>query len=644
MGVESARVVERRGWACFALFILTIVAIFARFAFLEGTYGAAFREDAAHPLCYQTVTHVPRGRICTADGVILAEEVTLQALAIRFRYVESPGPRPKDMKLVNTGGARFREELSDMHRRLAELCGVTLDDWYDKMSQIQARVTRIAESVNRRRATDRDASAPGRIVVAEELAAHPVFLGISREAVEKITAEPDRFPGVEICGVRVRAYPHGPLAAHVVGHLGAIGQDELDEDDTLSPETRTGKLGIERRYERALRGRPGIILRTTDHKGRLICEETARPPVPGCNIRLTLHSGLQRAAETLLDDAVARRDAMYGARGGGAIVVLDIETGAILTAASAPRFNPNVFERGDSAAIRNLTASPDAPLFDRCTRMQLPPGSVFKIVAAAALLEEGVVEADTRFDCRGYLDDPGVLRCDVFTRHGVGHGTLDLHGALAQSCNVYFFHYAEALGGAALADWAGRFGLGRCTGVDLPGEASGDIGDLETLASLRLAAIGQGFVTATPLQIARMTAAIANGGRLVMPHIVDPGSLDKEAAGKLIPRAIEGLHSQTLDTLHDAMRMVVSDPKGTAYAVFHDAEVPLCAKTGTAETADGSSPRVACCLLSGGFATICDRCRARTRRERCRGGRPGGGAAGSGDGGGTFRDHSNFHE
>ena len=565
---------KRRVCFCLTGFLFVLGVIYARFVFLEWTSGAAFRQNASSPRRRHRLVHASRGRILSSDGEVLAEERLVPIVAVQFRCL---GTSP----------------LGDTHRRLAGLLGVPSTEWNDRIGRIRARVKRIADSVNRRRRERIPTAAPSRIVVAEERMAHDVYAGASKEAVEQIAAHPERFRGVEIRYRPTRTYPQATLAAHVVGHLGEARKDELKADAALRQGDRLGREGVERRYEAVLRGHDGLVERTTDHKGRPLSEATQRPAVPGRDVRLTLDSDLQRTAEQLLDKALAQRDADQSsgerASGGGAIVVLDPATGAILASASAPRFDPNLFETGTAAAFGDLADSPDAPLFDRVARMQLPPGSVFKLVTAAALLEEGLVEANTPFECRGYLKDPGALRCAIFLEHGVGHGTINLRDALAQSCNVYFFHHVASLGEKSLAWWAGRFGLGQPTGVDLPAEASGSVANLKSLASLRLASVGQGPITATPLQIARMTAAIAGGGRLVTPHVVAPNPRDKEAAARLVPKPIFGLNSNTIGVLQDAMRMAVADPHGTAYAVLHDAAIPVSAKTGTAETPDGSS-------------------------------------------------------
>jgi penicillin-binding protein 2 len=340
--------------------------------------------------------------------------------------------------------------------------------------------------------------------------------------------------------------------------------------------------------------------------------ERAVEPGIGRDLVLTLDPRLQATAESLLDDAVARR----GLAGptvepaGGAIVVLDVRSGAILAAASAPRFDPNAFAGSDGARVAALLSDPGHPLFDRATRMAIPPGSVFKVVSAAALVEAAAIDPQERFFCQGYLHVPERQRCAIYRRHGVGHDEVTLGDALAQSCNVYFFHHAGRLGPSALVDWASRFGFGQVTGVDLPGEAAGTLpapaddaspsARAKGFAEAQMLAIGQGPLEVTPLQVARMMAAVANGGLLVTPHVVsglgltEQGEPTAEASAESAeppirvppPRPIPGLHPATLAAIREGLERVVSDPRGTAHATVFLDSIEIAGKTGTAETGE----------------------------------------------------------
>jgi penicillin-binding protein 2 len=227
--------------------------------------------------------------------------------------------------------------------------------------------------------------------------------------------------------------------------------------------------------------------------------------------------------------------------------------------------------------------------------MALPPGSVFKSLTATALLESGLVPDGHSIACRGFLDRPSHHRCYVFSRFGVGHGKTNLGDALCRSCNVFFFDAARRLarsgptGHNNLHLWAERFGFGHPTGIDLPGESSGDLPAPPTrplISETMQLAIGQGPVTATPLQIVRMMAAIANGGSLVTPHVVSGHGPDAAAlATRADPRAtrIANLSPRTLAIVQNGLRRVVEDPLGTGYKRIRLPEMAIAGKTGTAE-------------------------------------------------------------
>jgi penicillin-binding protein 2 len=290
---------------------------------------------------------------------------------------------------------------------------------------------------------------------------------------------------------------------------------------------------------------------------------------------------------------------------GGAIVAIDVRTGAILAAASAPRFDLKLFSGGGAEEWEKTTTDPRKPLFHRAAEMALPPGSVFKVASAVAFLESGRLDPEHVFHCQGFLDTPERYRCFTFRNFGVGHGDVTLVDALARSCNVYFFDTARRIGPAPLHDWATRFGFGQKTGVDLPVESAGNLPGLpasrQSKAKLRASgetlqlAIGQARLTATPLQIARFIAAIANGGRLVTPRLADAAGLatvnsadavDNSSSMSDAPQ-IAGLSSRSLEWVRMGLRQVVAHPQGTGYKTVRLQGISIAGKTGTAEPGQG---------------------------------------------------------
>jgi penicillin-binding protein 2 len=284
-------------------------------------------------------------------------------------------------------------------------------------------------------------------------------------------------------------------------------------------------------------------------------------------------------------------------------VAVDVATGDLLAAACAPRFDLNLFNEFDSQRWQSLVADPRRPFYPRVTALTAPPGSVFKVLTAVAALEEEVIQPDSEFHCRGYLNRPDQLRCMIFRQHGQSHGDVNVSDALCESCNVFFFEAARKLGDEPLRRWSERFGFGAPTGADIPGEASGrlprgPVGGRRTRdpGSTMQLAIGQSSLLVSPLQVARMMAAIANGGSLVAPRFAHapppstPGPAIQlssfESVEPLSTSKKLELSARTIAVIRESLERVVEDPQGTGRAAAV-AGVRVAGKTGTAETGGG---------------------------------------------------------
>ncbi len=371
-----------------------------------------------------------------------------------------------------------------------------------------------------------------------------------------------------------RAYPEGSLAAHLLGYMQTVQEEDLQtlRGRNYVPGDFIGTTGIERVYEDSLRGEDGVRYVEVDARQRILRDFPGReqPAAPGRDLRLTIDSVVQRAAEEALPDTLA-----------GSVVALDAETGAVLALASRPTFDPNVFVSFQENRERaRLLRSESKPLFNRAVRGEYPPGSTLKLVAALAALEEGITDTLSTFAaCAGSLQvGDHVFRC--FKRDG--HGELNLPEAVAASCNIYFLHLAQLLGMEAWVEYGAKFGLGRPTGVNLaPEEAHGLLptrklyADTEgwSLGHLMNLVIGQGRMLATPIQMARYAAALGNGGFLVTPHLcgTPPERL-----------AIEGISPQALQIVKECMHRVVYGENGTGRLVQIEG-IEVGGKSGTAQ-------------------------------------------------------------
>jgi len=385
-------------------------------------------------------------------------------------------------------------------------------------------------------------------------------------------------PGVSLRITPRRNYPHGSSLAHVLGYVGEVSSKELAAGGGYRMGDLIGKAGLERRWEKYLRGIDGGQQVEVDSVGRKLRVLREVPEVPGNTLTLSFDLDLQIAAEDAFRDKQ------------GAAVVLDPRNGEILALVSSPSYDPNLFSRGiRPAEWAALTQDPLRPLNDRAVRGQYPPGSTFKVIVAAAALEEGVVNPFTRIHCGGGVQFGNhYFRC---WKKG-GHGSMNLHDALVNSCDTYFYQVGQRLGIDAIADWSHKFGLGVPTGVDLDHEKGGSIPSTiwkrkrfkepwyagETLSN----AIGQGYVTATPLQMAQAIGAIATGKRY-RPHFVrqiesPDGEVIQNYEGDLVSEM--PLKKSTLEQLRHALRDTVARGTGSKAKM---ATIEVGGKTGTSQ-------------------------------------------------------------
>ncbi|MDX1483914.1 MAG: penicillin-binding protein 2 [Alphaproteobacteria bacterium] len=401
--------------------------------------------------------------------------------------------------------------------------------------------------------------------------------------VAKIEVNTPDLPGVLIEVGQTRLYPFGAAAAHVVGYVGAVSERELTGDPLLElPSARIGKNGIEKVFDKRLRGRGGRAEVEVNATGRVIRELSRKEGRPGDRIRLTLDMGLQEFAHERIGEESA------------AVTVMDVNNGEVLALASAPAFDPNAFNMGVSRDYwRELTGNDRAPLTNKTIAGQYAPGSTFKMMVALAALEAGLVGPDHRVFCRGWTQ-LGNARFHCWKKHG--HGWLDMVGGLQQSCDVYFYDLARRVGVNRIAAMAEKFGLGAPVGLGLPGEKPGLVPTREWKLAVMgekwqggetlVAGIGQGFVLATPLQLAVMTARIANGGSLVKPRLIAAPAAVPGPDGPAPPAPPPGLgvSSDALDVVRRGMYAVSNTPRGTAWrARIREEKWRIAGKTGTSQ-------------------------------------------------------------
>ncbi len=405
---------------------------------------------------------------------------------------------------------------------------------------------------------------------------------VTMEEVARVEAARIDFPSLQVDVVISREYIYNETAGHVIGYLGRLTLEQLNDPDyrDVPVKAYTGQLGTEKVFDKILRGEAGKRIIEVDATGRVIRDVGKQSPVNGRDIILTLDMKIQEEAENSLKNKA------------GSVVVLDVNSGEILAMASSPSFDPNLFSRGiNYKEWQALVSHRDKPFLNRSIQSQYPPGSTFKIVSALAALEIGIITDKSRFECKGSINFGREFRCWKLK----GHGSVDLYRAIVESCDVYFYELAKRMRIDTIARYAMNYGLGSQTGIELEGERSGIVPSTdwkiktkkqrwykgETLNTV----IGQGYLSATPLQMARLMAAVVNGGKLYKSHILkNPGYSPEDY------ETIE-IRPENIRLIKEALLGVVSDKDGTGWMARSDI-VKIGGKTGTTQVVGRSDESI----------------------------------------------------
>src|SRR3954452_6966098 len=532
---------------CLAVALFGI--LFFRLWNLQVLSGDKYLAEAKNNRTRSFKVIAPRGEILGRDGKVLVD--SRSALALQ----------------LNT--AKLPEDPAEEEAALARIGGLVHMD---------------PKQVRRKIAEEEEVAAGAPVTLRQD---------VGFDLVAYVEENQAMFPGVAVQRVFVRHYPHGTLAAHVLGSVGEVSEEEIEEDKSLEPGETVGKGGVETTYDKYLRGEPGLTkiqvnsLGEPTPGGQLV----EVPPTPGENLKLTIDPAVQEAGESAL--------ASQGLP--GAFITMDVHNGQILGLGSSPSFEPSALTPPMTQAqvnelIRNETT---APLLDRATEGEYPTGSTFKIITALAALENGVITPNS------VIDDPGQLvvgKQPFKNAEGAAYGPLTLVPALEVSDDVFFYTLGLDMWKTNdLQEWAHGLGIGRPTGIDIPVNTDGLLptrhwrdqlfkeGETERPWSsgdnIQLAT-GQGDLQTNPLQMAVAYAALGNGGTIVTPHV---GMEIEDTAGRVQKefnpppqrkiRIDPGTRSVILEGLHDAAQ----GPSGTSHVVFDSFPIAVAGKTGTAE-------------------------------------------------------------
>jgi len=524
------------GAVLFAFFVL-----FVRFFYVQ-----VLQHDYYHTLAEQNrifiVPVVPnRGLIVDRNGVVLAHNFAAYTLEIIPTQVD---------------------DFEDMINRLSVLVDITPKD--------RKRFQKLLEE-------------------GHDFSSVPIRTRLNDEEVARFAVNAYRFPGVELNARLFRHYPHGEIASHVVGYIGRISDPDVAElkskgtASNYSASDYIGKVGLEQRYEKDLRGVTGYEHVETDANGRSVRTLRSILPVSGNDLRLALDARLQKVAEQV-----------FGTHR-GSLVAIEPSTGGVLALVSKPGFDPNLFVEGiDPQNWDALNNSPDHPLNNRALQGVYPPGSTFKPFMALAGLETGKRKPSFTISDPGYFVLGGSGHIYRDWKAG-GHGIVDLHKAVVESCDTYFYGLAHELGIDGIHEFISKFGLGKKTGIDIEGEVGGLLPSQEWkqrrfqqkwfVGDTISVGIGQGYNLTTPLQLAFATAILANDGRIFRPHLVQHiqdsqtgalTSIEPEPVGEV------ALKPENVKRVRDAM-VDVTKPGGTAAWAGMGAKYLFAGKTGTAQ-------------------------------------------------------------
>lgn len=544
----------------------------------------SFRDYSAESALFARRALVALTGILLLTGVLIANLYNLQVVRVEDYRTRSNENRIKLVPIPPSRGIIYDRNGTPlaMNRTIYQL-----EMMPEKVDNVQATLDMLRPVVD---LTDDDIAA----FKKERSRSHrftsiPVKTNLNDLQVARFAVNQYRFPGVEVKGYKQRYYPYESALTHVIGYVSKINDrdvERLDKQGILANYAAThdiGKLGIERYYENALHGQTGYEEVEVNNRGRVIRQLKEVPPQAGHDIYLTIDLALQTYIETLLKGSRA------------AVVVTDPRTGEILALVSMPSYNPNLFVDGISSKdYSGLLNDPNTPLINRATQGVYPPASTVKPYMAVSALSAGVITRNTSLFDPGWWQLPGSEKRYRDWKKW-GHGRLNVTKALEESADTFFYQVAYDMGIDRLSSWMGKFGYGHYSGIDLSEERSGNMptrdwkfkrfkkpwyqGDTIPVG------IGQGYWTATPVQINKALMILINDGVVKVPHLLRSKMVNGKAEPWIQPEEtpVGDIHSGYWEIAKDGMYGVANRPNGTAHKYFASAPYKIAAKSGTAQ-------------------------------------------------------------
>lgn len=617
-------------------FILCIVALvfLIQLFNLQIINGVSYREQAENKIVRTESIAASRGEIYDRNGVLLATnrltydveiyrtkvgiEKTNEAIKKLVEIIERNGDTIYSTFPCNDAGDNFSEEfLNNAQLRNSFLTSIKLDEnaTYQDVLSYYAKKYAVEEY------DFKDKLDVIKVKYEANLNGYSLFNGvviskdISKNSVAQIEELKSELYGVNIISVPQRYYTSDEFACHILGYVSKINTEEYNnsKDDGYTINSMIGKSGVEESMEKYLRGVDGTKKVVTDSLGNVSSEQIITEASSGKDVTLTIDYRIQNVVENALKNTLWNlqtggygKEPIYEAQS-GSCVVLDVETGEVLAIASYPVYNINSFVDGISSSEWNsLINDVQKPMFNRAISGTYSPGSTYKMLMGIAGLESGGIYVDE------YYTDPGEYpyaykpKCWIYTAHQITHGSINLAGALKGSCNCYFYEVGRRIGIANIVQWAKNFGLGSKTGIELSGEAKGNIaGDGATewsLGDTLSASIGQNTNLFTPIQLANYISTIANGGTLNKVSLIknvgddinsvslsELASYTKEFTGVDFQTRNLEIDPSYINAIKEGMYAVTTENGGTAADIFADSRVEVAGKTGTAQVASGAN-------------------------------------------------------
>ena len=617
----------------FILCIIALVFLIQLFN-LQVINGVSYREQAENKIVRTESIAASRGEIYDRNGVLLATnrltydveiyrtkvgiENTNEAIKKLVDIIERNGDKIYSTFPCNASGDNFSEEyLNNAELRNSFLKNIKLDE--------NATYQDVLNYYSKKYAVEdydfRDKINVIKVKYEANLNGYSLFNGvviskdISKNSVAQIEELKSELYGVNIISVPQRYYVSDNFACHIIGYVSKINTDEYNnsKDEGYTINSMIGKSGIEESMEKYLKGVDGVKKVVTDSLGNVSSEQIITEASSGKDVTLTIDYRIQNVVENALKNTLWNlqtggygKEPIYEAQS-GSCVVLDVETGEVLAIASYPEYNINSFVDGISSSEWNsLISDAQKPMFNRAISGTYSPGSTYKMLMGIAGLESGGIYVDE------YYTDPGEYpyaykpKCWIYTAHQITHGAINLAGALKGSCNCYFYEVGRRIGIANIVEWAKNFGLGSKTGIELSGEAKGNIaGDGVnewSLGDTLSASIGQNTNLFTPIQLANYISTIANGGTLNKVSLIknvgddinsvplsELANYTKEFTGvDFQPRNLD-IDPSYINAIKEGMYAVTTENGGTAADIFADSRVEVAGKTGTAQVASGAN-------------------------------------------------------